>query len=62
MQEVADWVERVPPLMVHPVVVGGGKRLFRDRSDMTVLRLVDTKTLSSGRVVLSYEPDKRVSK
>jgi dihydrofolate reductase len=43
-------------LMVHPVVVGGGKRLFRDGSDMTVLKLVETKTFSSGVVVLSYQP------
>src|SRR5712692_2366316 len=43
-------------LMVHPVVLGSGKRLFRDGSDTTVLRLVDTKTFSSGVVVLSYQP------
>ncbi len=43
-------------LMVHPVVLGSGKRLFRDGTDTTVLRLVDTKTFSSGVVVLSYQP------
>jgi dihydrofolate reductase len=43
-------------IMVHPVVLGSGKRLFRDGSDTKVLRLVDTKTFSSGIVVLSYEP------
>lgn len=43
-------------LMVHPVVLGGGKRLFRDGSDKTVLKLVDTKSFSSGIVVLSYQP------
>ena len=43
-------------IMVHPVVLGSGKRLFRDGSDTTVLRLVDTKTFSSGVVVLSYQP------
>lgn len=42
-------------LMVHPVVLGGGKRLFRDGSDMKVLKLVETKAFSSGVVVLSYE-------
>src|SRR6266516_842652 len=43
-------------LMVHPVVLGSGKRLFRDGSDTTVLRLVDTKTFSSAVVVLTYQP------
>ena len=43
-------------LMVYPVVLGGGKRLFSDGSDKTVLKLVDTKSFSSGIVVLSYEP------
>ncbi len=45
--------------MVHPVVLGSGKRLFRDGSDTKVLRLVDTKTFSSGVVVLYYEPAKK---
>ena len=43
-------------LMVFPVVVGGGKRLFRDGSYRTILRLVDTKTFGSGVVVLTYQP------
>ncbi len=43
-------------LMVFPVVVGSGKRLFRDGSDTTVLRLVETKTFGSGVVVLTYQP------
>ena len=43
-------------LMVHPVVLGSGKRLFRDGSDTTGLRLADAKTFGSGVVVLTYEP------
>jgi dihydrofolate reductase len=43
-------------LMVFPVVVGSGKRLFRDGSDTKALRLVDAKPLSSGVVVLTYQP------
>jgi dihydrofolate reductase len=43
-------------LMIFPVVVGSGKRLFEDGSDTKVLRLADTKTLGSGVVVLSYRP------
>ena len=43
-------------IMVHPVVLGGGKRLFGDGSAKKVLRLIDTRTFSSGIVVLSYQP------
>ena len=43
-------------IMVHPVVVGSGKRLFRDGSQNKVLKLVDAKTFNSGIVVLSYQP------
>jgi len=43
-------------LMVFPVVLGSGKRLFRDGVDTKVLRLVDTKAFGSGVVVLTYQP------
>jgi dihydrofolate reductase len=43
-------------IMIFPVVVGSGKRLFRDGSDTTTLRLVETKTFGSGVVVLTYQP------
>jgi len=44
-------------LMVHPTILGSGKRLF-DGSEVKVLKLVKTKSFSSGIVVLSYEPIK----
>ena len=43
-------------LMVHPIVLGIGKRLFREGTDALKLQLVDTKTFSSGVVVLAYQP------
>jgi dihydrofolate reductase len=43
-------------IMVFPVVVGSGKRLFGDGSDTKVLELVETKTFGSGVVVLTYQP------
>jgi dihydrofolate reductase len=43
-------------LMVHPVVLGSGKRLFRNGSEKKILRLVETKSFSSGVVVLTYQP------
>ena len=43
-------------LMVFPVVLGSGKRLFKEGSDSKVLRLVDTKTTSTGVALLTYQP------
>jgi dihydrofolate reductase len=40
-------------LMIHPVLVGKGKRLF-DSSPERALRLADVKTTGTGVVVLSY--------
>jgi dihydrofolate reductase len=43
-------------LMVFPVVLGSGKRLFGDTSDKKSLRLVDSKTVGEGVAILVYEP------
>ena len=43
-------------LMVHPVVLGSGKRLFEDGGDPKGLELVDSKTFSTGVVSLTYRP------
>jgi dihydrofolate reductase len=43
-------------LMVFPVVLGSGKRLFGDTSDKKRLRLTDSKTVGDGIAILIYEP------
>ena len=43
-------------LMVYPVVLGGGKRLFGETSDKKPLRLVDSKVVGDGVAILIYEP------
>ena len=43
-------------LMVHPVVLGSGKRLFEEGSDLKTLELVDSKTFSIGVLYLTYRP------
>ena len=43
-------------LMVHPIVVGNGKRLFEDWSDQKSLELADSKTFSTGVLYLTYQP------
>ena len=66
-----DVVERVDPqlartliehdlvdelrLMVYPVVLGAGARLFGETSDKKPVRLVDTQTVGDGIAILTYE-------
>jgi dihydrofolate reductase len=45
-------------LMVFPVVLGSGKRLFGDGVEKKVLKLTDTKTFGSGVIVQTYQPAK----
>jgi dihydrofolate reductase len=45
-------------LMVFPVVLGSGMRLFPDESERKALTLVESKPLPSGVVVLTYHPTK----
>jgi len=43
-------------LMVHPVIVGSGKRLFEEGERQTALELVDSKTFATGVLYLTYRP------
>jgi dihydrofolate reductase len=43
-------------LMVFPVVLGTGKRLFGNTSDKKRLRLADSKMVGEGIAILIYEP------
>ena len=43
-------------LMVFPVVLGSGKRLFGETSDKKPLRLVDSKVVGDGVAILVYVP------
>ena len=42
-------------LMVYPVVLGAGERLFGETSDKKSLRLLDTRTVGDGLAYLNYE-------
>jgi dihydrofolate reductase len=46
-------------LMIHPVVVGKGKRLFTEDVDLRRLKLVDSKVTGTGVAILTYQPDKK---
>ena len=43
-------------LMVFPVVLGSGKRLFGETTDKKPLRLVDSKAVGDGVTILVYQP------
>jgi len=45
-------------LMVHPIVMGSGKRLFEEGGDQKALKLVDSKTFGTGVLYLIYQPDR----
>jgi dihydrofolate reductase len=45
-------------LMIHPVVVGKGKRLFTEDVDLKRLKLVDSKVTGTGVVIVTYQPAK----
>ncbi len=46
-------------LMTYPLVLGGGKRLFRDGNARTALRLVESKASSTGVLIATYVPADR---
>jgi dihydrofolate reductase len=43
-------------LLIHPLVLGRGRRLFTDQGPSADLRLVDTKTTTTGVVIATYQP------
>ncbi|HEX6889717.1 MAG TPA: dihydrofolate reductase family protein [Chryseolinea sp.] len=45
-------------LAVHPILLGGGKPLFHDIAERITLKLLDTKTYSTGLVSLMYSINK----
>jgi dihydrofolate reductase len=44
--------------LVHPIIMGSGKRLFND-GNTAPLKLLEAKPFSFGVVLLRYQPDKK---
>jgi dihydrofolate reductase len=42
--------------MIHPLVLGSGRRLFTDSGAFAALRLVDSRTTTTGVVIATYQP------
>lgn len=43
-------------LLIHPLVLGSGQRLFRGGADLAKLRLVSSAATSTGVIIATYEP------
>jgi len=48
-------------LSIHPLVLGSGRRIFPVDSPFTALRLVDSKTTTTGVVIATYRPAEPVA-
>jgi dihydrofolate reductase len=44
--------------MLFPMVLGSGKRLFPEGTEMCKFKLLETKAFKTGIVVLHYQPDR----
>ena len=44
-------------LLIHPLLLGSGQRMFADGGRRTALRLVESVTTSTGVVIVTYQPE-----
>ncbi len=49
-------------LLIHPLVLGSGRRLFIDGGVFAALRLTGIKTTNNGVVIATYQPDEPTAK
>ena len=42
-------------LLIHPLILGSGRRLFADTGSRAALKLIDTKSTSTGVVIATYQ-------
>lgn len=45
-------------LLIHPLLLGSGRRLFTDEEAYATLQLADVKTTPTGVVIATYQPAK----
>jgi dihydrofolate reductase len=46
-------------LMIHPVVVGSGKHLFKNAGGLKRMKLVDSERTSTGVLIVRYQPSRK---
>ncbi|MDP9208540.1 MAG: dihydrofolate reductase family protein [Actinomycetota bacterium] len=44
-------------LLIHPLVLGSGRRLFPDGGPAAALRMVDAKPTTTGVLIATYQPE-----
>jgi len=44
-------------LLIHPLVLGGGRRLLGDGGPPASLRLVDSTVSTTGVLIATYQPE-----
>jgi dihydrofolate reductase len=49
-------------LLIHPLVLGSGRRLFTDGGSFAALRLVGTRTTTTGVVIATYRAAEETAK
>jgi dihydrofolate reductase len=49
-------------LLIHPLVLGSGQRLFTDGSPFATLRLVSSRATTNGVVIANYQPAEPTAK
>jgi len=45
--------------LIHPLILGSGRRLFTDGGSYANLKLVDIKTTTTGVLIATYQPGER---
>jgi dihydrofolate reductase len=58
-QLVTDGLVDEYRLMIEPILLGGGKRLFPDDETARALQLVSTTTTATGVLICTYRPTDR---
>ncbi|HEU4400263.1 MAG TPA: dihydrofolate reductase family protein [Actinomycetota bacterium] len=43
-------------LLIHPLVLGSGRRLFQDGGSFAALRLLDSRPTTTGVLIATYQP------
>jgi dihydrofolate reductase len=49
-------------LLIHPLILGSGRRMFDEHSAFTKLKLVDSKTTSTGVLIATFRPLEAITK
>ena len=49
-------------LLIHPLILGSGRHLFTDGGSFAALRLINTKTTSTGVMIATYLPDEPMAR